>query len=70
MSELPENEPFIDDIDPRADSLQAGETPPQENAEQMEAAMRQGGPLVHDDPAEAAAVRYAPTEDGPGTSLN
>ena len=60
----------IDRVDPRADSLRAGETPPHADAERMEAALRLGGPLVPDDEAEAQARREQPTEDGPGTSLN
>ena len=52
-----------------ASAERAGETPPQEDAEQMEAALRRGGFLETDDPAEAQARREQPTEDGPGTSL-
>lgn len=70
MTQLPDEEPRTEDLDPRADSLQAGETPPQADAEQLESALREGGPLVHDDPAEQQAAKVAPTEDGPGTSLN
>ncbi|RZS90249.1 hypothetical protein EV189_2033 [Motilibacter rhizosphaerae] len=58
-----------DQTDPRADSLRAGETPPQDDAEQLESALREGGPLVHDDPAREQALKEQPTEDGPGTSL-
>lgn len=70
MTQLPDDEPTIEQLDPRADSLQAGETPAQDDAEQLESALREGGPLVHDDPVEAQAAKVAPTEDGPGTSLN
>lgn len=46
----------------------AAETPPQPDAEDMEAAMRERGrPLVTD--PYAGRRRAAATEDGPGTSL-
>ena len=53
---------------PQADSLRAAETPPHPDAEAMESALREGGPLVTDEEHEQA-VRAQPTEDGPGTSL-
>jgi hypothetical protein len=57
-----------DETDPRADSLRAAETPAQPDAEQMESALREHGPLVTDEDHQRA-VREQPTEDGPGTSL-
>ena len=67
-------DPDFDDPEVRdpehASAERAGETPPHEDAERMEAALRVGGPLVPDDEAEAQARREQPTEDGPGTSLN
>jgi hypothetical protein len=57
------------DYNPRhARSEEAGETPPHADAERMEAAMREHGPLVTDADTEARR-RLQPTEDGPGTSL-
>jgi hypothetical protein len=57
------------DYNPRhARSEEAGETPAQPDAENMEGALREGGPLGEADPY-AAQRRSAPTEDGPGTSL-
>jgi hypothetical protein len=53
-----------------ASSERAAETPPHDDAERMEAALRIGGPLVTDDEDEAQQRREQPTEDGPGTSLN
>lgn len=48
----------------------AAETPPHEDAERMEAALRIGGPLAPlEDEQTATARRERPTEDGPGTSL-
>lgn len=67
MSETPENAP--DRTNPQADSLRAAETPPQPDAEKMEAALRERGPLVSDRERQQA-LREQPTEDGPGTSLN
>lgn len=57
-------------IDPqRASSERAAQTPPHEDAERMESALRVGGPLVRDDPDEAQRERERPSEPGPGTSL-
>lgn len=57
-------------LDPEhARSEVAAETPPHADAEEMESALREHGPLVTDDQDEAAARREAPTEDGPGVSL-
>ncbi len=48
----------------------AAEPLPQDNAEQLESALREGvGSLGPADPY-AEQRRAAPTEDGPGTSLN
>ncbi len=56
------------DVDPEhARSELAGETPPHADAEKMESALREGGPLAGDPYAEARRVQ--PTEPGPGTSL-
>lgn len=52
-----------------ASADRAAEPPAQPDAEQMEAAMREKGFLVTDDPAALQARRELPTEDGPGTSL-
>ena len=57
------------DVDPEhARSELAGETPPHSDAEEMEAALRERGPLGGKDPYEQAR-REQPTEAGPGTSL-
>ena len=50
-------------------SEKAAKPPPQEDAEQLEAALREGGGFLR--PADEYAVerRRQPTEDGPGTSL-
>lgn len=58
-------------IDPAArGSESAAEPIPQDNAEQLESALREGvGSLGPADPY-AQQRREAPTEDGPGTSLN
>lgn len=57
-------------VDPEhAKSELAGETPPHPDAEEMESALRQGGPLWKESEAEQAARRKQPTEPGPGTSL-
>jgi hypothetical protein len=57
-----------EDVDPEhARSELAGETPPHPDAEKMESALREGGPLAGDPYAEARRVQ--PTEPGPGTSL-
>lgn len=54
-------------VDPaHASAERAGETPRQEDAEQMEAALREGGPLRE---AGDDAPPPPPVEDGPGTSL-
>lgn len=51
-------------------SESAAEPLPQDNAEQLESALREGvGTLGPADPY-AQQRREAPTEDGPGTSLN
>ena len=56
-------------VDPEhASAERAAETPPQADAEEMEAALREHGALGPSDPY-AARRRLAPTEDGPGTSL-
>jgi len=58
-----------EDRDPEhASAERAGETPPQEDAEQLESALREGGPLA---PADRFADqrRERSTEPGPGTSL-
>ncbi len=55
-------------VDPEhARSERAAETPPQEDAERMEAALREGGPLRPIDDAPDGEPPLA--EDGPGTSL-
>ena len=55
-------------VDPdHARSELAGETPPHPDAEQMESALREGGPLASEDLTEQR--RRQPTEPGPGTSL-
>ncbi|MFL6137471.1 MAG: hypothetical protein ACJ74O_06690 [Frankiaceae bacterium] len=57
-------------LDPeRATSERAGETPPHEDAERLESALREGGPLPDRDDGDAgAAAREAPLDPG-GTSL-
>ena len=64
-----------DAVDPQqyhpehARSERAAETPPHEDAEEMEAAMRErGAPLASAEPSEDER-RQQPTEPGPGTSL-
>ncbi|NHC46226.1 hypothetical protein [Motilibacter aurantiacus] len=52
-----------------ADSDLAAKPPAMPDAERLESALREGGPLVHDDPEREQARRAQPTEDGPGTSL-
>lgn len=51
-----------------ASSERAAETPPQPDAEQMEQALRERGPLGPADPYARQRLQQ-PTEDGPGTSL-
>lgn len=51
-----------------ASSERAAETPAQADAEQMESALRERGPLAPDDPY-AVQRRVQETELGPGTSL-
>ena len=56
-------------VDPEhASSERAGETPPHPDAEEMESALREGGPLLDDSEVEEARRQQA-TEPGPGTSL-
>lgn len=70
MTDTPHDAPGPIDaerVDPEhAKSELAPETPPQSDAEEMESALREGGPLKTDEPGsdEPPAV-----EDGPGTSL-
>jgi len=52
----------------QASSERAAETPPHSDAEEMESALREGGPFLAGDPHEQAR-REQPTEAGPGTSL-
>jgi hypothetical protein len=52
----------------RATSELAGETPPHEDAERLESALREGGPLPDGEGARRAAAREAPLDPG-GTSL-
>jgi hypothetical protein len=55
-------------VDPEhARSELAAETPPHADAEEMEAALRVGGPLASENNEEQR--RAQPTEPGPGTSL-
>ncbi len=57
-------------VDPEhATAERAGETPPHAEAEKMESALREAGPLVDDSEIEEAR-RIQATEPGPGTSLN
>jgi hypothetical protein len=68
MSERPEPVD-AEQVDPEhASSERAGETPPHDDAEQLESALREGGPLGPADDA-AEQRRQQPTEEGPGTSL-
>ncbi|RJK93810.1 hypothetical protein [Vallicoccus soli] len=55
----------------RYDSSLAAETPPQPDAEQMEAALREGGPVLlpHEERAKLHRAEEPSVEDGPGTSL-
>jgi hypothetical protein len=56
-------------LDPeRATSERAGETPPHQDAERLESALREGGPLADGEDARRAAAREAPLDPG-GTSL-
>lgn len=48
----------------------AAETPPQDNAEQLESALREGAGFLRIADEHAVARKRQPTEDGPGTSLN
>ena len=48
-------------------SERAGETPPHEDAERMESALRSAGPFLVDD--RRPVTRLPDVEDGPGTSL-
>lgn len=48
----------------------AAETPPQDNAEQLESALREGAGFLRIADEHAVARARQPTEDGPGTSLN
>jgi len=58
-----------EDRDPEhASAERAGETPPHEDAEQLESALREGGTLGPADEF-AAQRRERSTEPGPGTSL-
>lgn len=53
-----------------ARSEEAAETPPQDDAERMESALREGGPIpVGSDERAARSQREQSTEPGPGTSL-
>ncbi len=69
MTETPHDAPGpidAEQVDPEhASSERAAETPPHEDAERMEAALRLGGPLVKDEPSSDPPF----AEDGPGTSL-
>ena len=57
-------------VDPEhARSELAAETPPHPDAEEMESALRERGPLVADDERARQAQWAQPTEPGPGTSL-
>jgi hypothetical protein len=47
----------------------AAEPLPQDNAEQLESALREGAGFLRIADEHAVARREAPTEDGPGTSL-
>ncbi|NHC13770.1 hypothetical protein [Motilibacter deserti] len=67
--DLPTDAPAGGEAQRLADSDAAAKPPAQPDAEQMESALREGGPLVRDDPAREQARRAQPTEDGPGTSL-
>jgi hypothetical protein len=62
-----------DEPDPslRYDSGLAAETPPQADAEQMEAALREGGPILlpREERAKLHRDEQPFAEDGPGTSL-
>lgn len=81
MSEQPTNDhqgqgsadtPEVDAerVDPEHASADlAGDTPPHADAEEMESALREGGPLVEEDEGAVTTRREASTEDGPGTSL-
>lgn len=76
MTDQPNDQPLdtqpvdAERVDPEhARSERAAESPPQDDAEEMEWALREGGPLIPDDPEDEESRREAPTEPGPGTSL-
>lgn len=69
MTDGPISPEEVERLHPEARTDRAAETPAQPDAEQLESALREGGPLVHDDPEVIQARRELPTEDGPGTSL-
>lgn len=48
----------------------AAETVPQDNAEQLESALREGAGFLRIADENAVKRAQLPTEDGPGTSLN
>ena len=71
MTDTPHSAPGpidAEQVDPEhASSERAAETPPQEDAERMESALREGGPLGSREADSAEPPPFA--EDGPGTSL-
>jgi hypothetical protein len=58
-------------VDPASrGSETAAETPPQEDAEALESALREGAGFLRIADEHSVARAKQPTEDGPGTSLN
>ena len=58
-------------VDPAArGSETAAETPPHEDAEKLESALREGAGFLRIADDHSVARAKQPTEDGPGTSLN